>query len=102
MTALSAQYTLTQNATVQQSIRMAMISNANTIVGEPYDSSHVNKWTKRHDLAVTILRDPDYWLMRFVYSTIANDVLTGSSTDAQIKAEVLMSFDKIAGIGSND
>lgn len=102
MSTLAAQYTLTQNATVQQAIRMAMISNANTIVGEAYDSLHVSKWNKRHELAVLVLRDPDYWLMRFVYSTIANDVLTGASTDAQIKAEVGLTFDRIAGVASND
>lgn len=102
MTALSAQYTLSQNATVQQAIRMAMVSNANTIIGEALDILHPVKHGKRHDLALQVLRDPDYWLMRFVYSTIANDVLTGSSTDAQIKAEVLVSFDRIAGIDVAD
>lgn len=102
MATLASQYTLTQNATVQQAIRMAMTWNANQIVIEAYDSEHVQKWTKRHELAVMVLRDPDYWLMRFVASTIANDVLTGSSTDAQIKTEVGLSFDRIAGVASND
>lgn len=102
MSTLSAQYTLTTNATVQQAIKIAMVWNANQIVIESYDSLHQSKWEKRHELAVLVLRDPDYWLMRFVYSTIANDVLTGASTDAQIKTEVGLSFDRIAGIASND
>jgi hypothetical protein len=102
MATLQAQYNLTQNATVQQTIRMSMIGNALTVVSEAADSGHPNKHIKRHDLAVMVLRDPDYWQPRFVGAAAAQDQLTGSSTDAQINAAVALLFDKIAGVDISD
>ncbi len=108
MTALSAQYTLSQNAGLQQTIRMSMVGNALTVVSEArqYDVElveiHAIKHDKRHGLASRILLDPDYYLMRFVYASCAQDTLTGASSDAQINAAVLSLFDKIAGVDVND
>lgn len=102
MTALSAQYTLSQNASIQQVIRMSMIKNALTVVSEAYDTTLPIYHKKRHDLALCVLKDPDYWLMRFVYSAIALDTLLISSTDAQINAAVLSLYNPISGVDAPD
>jgi hypothetical protein len=102
MTALSAQWTLSQTAGVQQAIRMAMIKNSLTIVSESADLVHPIKHLKRHTLAVNVLQDPDYWLMRFVYAIAAKDTLVIGSADALIISEVGTLFDLISGVDAAD
>lgn len=102
MATLAQQYTLSQNATVQQSVRMAMVKNALTVVSEPADELHPIKHKKRHDLAARVLLDPDYYLMRFVYAICAKDTLTGASTDATIITEIGSLYNLISGVDAAD
>jgi hypothetical protein len=102
MSTLQQQYALAQNATVQQVIRMSMIGNALTIVSEATDSSHPVKHQKRHDLAMRVLNDPDYYQPRFVQAAAAQDILTTGSSDSQINAAIALLFDKISGVDAND
>lgn len=102
MSTLAQQFTLSQNANVQQSIRMSMIGQALIIVSEAVDSVHPVKHQKRHDLASTVLRDPDYWLVRFVHAACAQDTLTGASTDTQINTAVNSLFNQISGVDAAD
>jgi hypothetical protein len=102
MSTLAAQWTLSQNTTAQQAIRMSMVKNALTVVSEAADAAHPVKHQKRHELAVRVLNDPDYYLMRFVYAAVAQDTLTASSTDAQINTAILSLFDLISGVDAND
>ncbi len=102
MTALSAQYTLSQTVAVQQLVRMAMVKNALTIVSEAVDPGHEARHIKRHDLATRVLMDSDYYLMRFVYAICAKDTLTAGSPDALILSEIGTLFDAIAGVDIAD
>lgn len=102
MATLAQQYTLSQTAGVQQVIRMAMVKNALTVVAEATDLAHPTKHLKRHRLAVNVLQDPDYWLMRFVYAIAAKDTLVVGSADALILSEVGTLFDLISGVDAGD
>ncbi len=102
MSTLASQWTLSQTPSVQQLVRMSMIKNALIVVAEAADEAHPLKHTKRHDLAIRVLLDPDYYLMRFVYASVAQDTLTVSSTDAQINAAIASLYDLLAGVDAND
>jgi hypothetical protein len=102
MTLLSAQWTLSQTAAVQQNIRMSMIKNALIIASESLDPTLPILHQKRHAIATQVLRDPDYWLMRFVYAAVAQDTLLVSSTDAQINVAVATLFNPIGCVDAID
>lgn len=102
MATLAQQYTLSQTAGVQQVIRMAMVKNALTVVAEAVDLVRPNRHLKRHELAIKVLQDPDYWLMRFVYAISAKDTLVVGSADALILSEIATLFDLISGVDAAD
>lgn len=102
MSTLAQQYTNSQNAAIQQKVRMAMVKNALTIAAESPDPAHEIKYVKRHDLATRVLLDPDYYLMRFVYAICAKDTVDGTTTDPQIVSEIGTLYDLIAGVASGD
>jgi hypothetical protein len=53
---------------------------------------------KRTDLAYRVLQDPDAYRRRFTYAIVTNTAIGLASTDAAIKAEVVLAWDAMAGV----
>lgn len=100
MASLADQYTYSQNATLQNQVRQAMVSAAIAISGE---AQAFNR--NRTTLAIAVLKNPSAYLPQFtqivandatVSGTIAAGGASATATDAQIAAAISAAWNAVA------
>jgi hypothetical protein len=97
----SADYTLSQTQSFQNTIQMALISVALTVaVTAPSGDAVIDGL--RNALAAAVLNNPAVYVARFTVAAIEEGALTAASTDAQIFAAVGNVWSAIAGVTTRD
>ena len=102
--AYTDQATLAVDATFRDRVRVAVATAAVPIMGEAKDTYSDVKYGKRQSLAYDVLRAAASGplLEAFVWATVQNAAITGTSGDQDIQFQVNASWDDIAGVRIND
>lgn len=100
--ALSDDYTLANDATFRQKLRIAICSIALDVAGESPTSQNVVD-EKRSALATAVLKDgAEAAVEAFSYPAVASGALTGQSTDQEIKNRLSAIWNDLAGVTGGD
>jgi hypothetical protein len=89
------QYNLAIDLDFQKKVKMAAIKTSIAITNEDQGSMSNDKYLKRHNLAVSILRGED--ITNFCFAVAANPAINETSTDDDIEYTVVSVFNSIAG-----
>jgi|SRR5579864_611303 len=94
-------YTLSQDATFQERIRMSMIKAAITVMGTvPSADATVDRL--RTVLATNVLNNPSIYVQIFTFAAIEVTGLVAASTDSQLDVAVAAVWSSIAGVTTRD
>jgi hypothetical protein len=94
-------YTLSQDATFQERIRMSMIKAAITVMGAaPSADATVDRL--RTVLATNVLNNPNIYIQIFTFAAIEVTSLVATSTDGQMDIAVAAVWNSIAGVTTRD
>ena len=96
--ALVDQYTLTQDVTFKQRLRVAMCVAAIAIVGEAPTLTNQDKQRLRERLGVDVLQDIETWVVRFAFACSGLGTLSTLSTDGDISNAVSSVWNDVAGV----
>jgi hypothetical protein len=98
--AFSDDYALMNSAGFQQQVQMALIKAAGTIAIEAYSSK--SAYTKRHNLAVSVLINPTTYVPQFAGAIIQSGNLTTGATDAQVLTQISAIWNIMSGVSAAD
>jgi hypothetical protein len=100
--AFTDDFTLANDGTFQQKLRMAICKTAVSVAGEA-STVLATKDEKRHQLAVAVLVDGGIGkLEAFAFASVAGGALTGASTDTDIETRLSAIWNDLAGVSGRD
>lgn len=102
--AYTDQAALAADQTFRDRVRVALATAAVQVMGEDKAAYSDVHFGKRQALAYEVLRAAadGMWLEAFVWATVQNVAITGSSLDSDIQFQVNASWDDLSGVRIND
>lgn len=102
--AYTDQATLADDTTFRSRVRVAVSTAAVQVMGEDKANYSDVKFGKRQALAYDVLRSAASGLLleAFVWATVQNAAITGSSLDSDIQFQVNQVWDDLSGVRIND
>ena len=98
--AYTDQATLAADAAFRDRVRVAAATAAVQVMGEDQATYSDDHFGKRQALAYEVLRAAasGAWLEAFVWATVQNAAITGSSLDSDIQFQVNAVWDDLSGV----
>jgi hypothetical protein len=103
MASLQQKAALGNDATFQGEIEMAILSLASTKLQQVRPANKPDStYNKEVSHAESILRDPEYWAIRYAKALSARTTLADGRTDATVTSSVAIAFPVMAGLYVNE